>query len=118
MNRDKVNKNAAKVREKVIKSKRFYCEVCSSASKSQDALTVHLKTQAHGDREAGIPVPETSSNAIRIKAARDAAIAAGKFRCAVCNNNFGLVGSLERHLNQAGHKKKAAKAEADLAAST
>jgi hypothetical protein len=117
-NRGRVNKTAAKVRGNAITSKRFHCKVCSADLQSQHALDLHLATQAHADREAGIEVLETSSDAVRIKAARDAAKAAGLHRCEVCDRSFGLKGYLQRHLGQAGHQKRVAKAAAEAAAST
>ena len=115
-NKDKVKKRASRTRENAIQSRRFECTVCDVGLADQYALDQHLTCQAHRDRVADIPVLETSAEAIKIQAYRNAAKAAALHRCAVCDKNFGLISGLVRHKTQEGHKKKAAIAEA--AAST
>jgi hypothetical protein len=115
-NRVSVNKTAAKVRANALESKRFHCEVCDRPYQSQDALDSHLQTQKHADRVAGIPVPERSSKVIRSQALRDAAKAAGTYRCGICNKCYGHQGHLDRHMLTHNKKKKAAKADAEAAA--
>lgn len=56
-------------------------------------------------------------DAIRIKAARDANKAAGKFRCGLCKKNVSLQSGLDRHHTSTGHKKNVTKAAAGAMAS-
>ncbi|KAG7407727.1 ATP synthase subunit beta [Fusarium oxysporum f. sp. rapae] len=81
-NLDKVNKNAAKVRQKNKSSRRFHCDECQESFQSQHALDKHLTTQRHADVLAGVQASPLSAYAQNLKDKRQDTLEKGLFTCA------------------------------------
>ncbi|KAF4342439.1 ATP synthase subunit beta mitochondrial [Fusarium beomiforme] len=87
-NLNKVNKNAAKVRQKNISTRRFYCNDCDKAFQSDSALKSHLTRQSHADVLAGIKPSPLSASAQKVKAKRQENKDKGLFSCLPCNKSY------------------------------
>ncbi|KAL9563238.1 hypothetical protein ACKAV7_012605 [Fusarium commune] len=90
-NLDKVNKNAAKVRQKNKSSRRFHCDECQESFQSQHALDKHLTTQRHADVLAGVQSSPLSAYAQNLKDKRQDTLEKGLFTCAPCNKSGELL---------------------------
>lgn len=107
-NLDKVNKNAAKVRQKNLDARRFNCDDCDEPFQSQHALDKHLATQRHADVLAGITPSPLSTYAQTQKDKRQEAKDKGQYRCLPCNKSFDTEWALNRHNKTGLHQRRAA----------
>lgn len=106
-NLDKVNKTAAKVRQKNISSRRFHCADCDKSFQSQDALDKHLTRQAHADVLAGIKLAPMSASAQALKKKRQENRDKCLHKCVSCDKSFDTEWSLKRHFETPYHQKRA-----------
>jgi hypothetical protein len=105
-NRDRVNSTASKGRASRIMQNLYHCNDCDISLQSAHSLEMHLLSQRHRDRFAGIAKDAPSTNAVSLAAARTKAKENKTHHCTTCNKSFENDWSLTRHLATALHARR------------